>query len=112
MKKTSRNLEVDPGEPIMLRRAAMQNLLAPARCFTEFIQSNAPELSFIIKGWQVPKVEAGRSLPVDTLPRSEELADRLKVSRSWYSHIETGREVPNLKRLQQIARALGVTVEV
>ncbi len=41
----------------------------------------------------------------------EELAERLKVSQSWYSRIETGREVPNLKRLQQIARALGVKVK-
>ena len=32
------------------------------------------------------------------------------VSQSWLARIETGREVPNLKRLQQIARALGVKV--
>jgi transcriptional regulator with XRE-family HTH domain len=41
----------------------------------------------------------------------EELAEKLRVSQSWLSRIETGREVPNLKRLQQIARALGVTVK-
>jgi transcriptional regulator with XRE-family HTH domain len=38
----------------------------------------------------------------------EELAERLNVSQSWLARIETGREVPNLRRLQQIARVLGV----
>jgi transcriptional regulator with XRE-family HTH domain len=41
----------------------------------------------------------------------EELADRLNVSQSWLARIETGREIPNLKRLQQIARALDVKVK-
>jgi transcriptional regulator with XRE-family HTH domain len=41
----------------------------------------------------------------------EELAERLTVSQSWLARIETGRETPNLKRLQQIARALGVKVK-
>jgi transcriptional regulator with XRE-family HTH domain len=41
----------------------------------------------------------------------EELAEKLNVSQSWLARIETGREVPNLKRLQQIARALGVKVK-
>jgi transcriptional regulator with XRE-family HTH domain len=41
----------------------------------------------------------------------EELAERLNVSQSWLARIETGREVPNLKRLQQIARALDVKVK-
>jgi transcriptional regulator with XRE-family HTH domain len=41
----------------------------------------------------------------------EQLADRIRVSRVWIGLIETGREIPNLKRLQQIARALGVTVK-
>ena len=41
----------------------------------------------------------------------EELAERLNVSQSWLARIETGREVPNLKRLQQIARVLGVKVK-
>jgi transcriptional regulator with XRE-family HTH domain len=41
----------------------------------------------------------------------EELAERLNVSQSWLARIETGREIPNLKRLQQIARALGVKVK-
>jgi transcriptional regulator with XRE-family HTH domain len=41
----------------------------------------------------------------------EELAERLNVSQSWLARIETGREIPNLKRLQQIARALDVKVK-
>jgi transcriptional regulator with XRE-family HTH domain len=41
----------------------------------------------------------------------EELAARLNVSQSWLARIETGREIPNLKRLQQIARALQVKVK-
>jgi transcriptional regulator with XRE-family HTH domain len=41
----------------------------------------------------------------------EELAERLNVSQSWLARVETGRETPNLKRLQQIARALGVKVK-
>jgi transcriptional regulator with XRE-family HTH domain len=41
----------------------------------------------------------------------EQLAERLNVSQSWLARIETGREIPNLRRLQQIARALGVTVK-
>jgi len=41
----------------------------------------------------------------------EQLADRLNVSQSWLARIETGREIPNLKRLQQIAKALGVQVK-
>jgi transcriptional regulator with XRE-family HTH domain len=41
----------------------------------------------------------------------EELAERLNVSQSWLARIETGREIPNLKRLQQIAQALGVKVK-
>jgi transcriptional regulator with XRE-family HTH domain len=41
----------------------------------------------------------------------EELAERLNVSQSWLARIETGRETPNLKRLQQIARALDVKVK-
>jgi transcriptional regulator with XRE-family HTH domain len=41
----------------------------------------------------------------------EELAERLNVSQSWLARIETGREVPSLKRLQRIARALAVKVK-
>jgi transcriptional regulator with XRE-family HTH domain len=41
----------------------------------------------------------------------EELAERLNVSQSWLARVETGREVPNLRRLQQIARALAVKVK-
>jgi transcriptional regulator with XRE-family HTH domain len=41
----------------------------------------------------------------------EELAERLNVSQSWLARIETGRETPNLRRLQQIARAVGVKVK-
>jgi transcriptional regulator with XRE-family HTH domain len=41
----------------------------------------------------------------------EELAERLNVSQSWLARIETGREVPNLRRLQQIAQALAVKVK-
>jgi hypothetical protein len=39
MKKTSRDVEVDAGKSVLLRSAAMQDLLATASCFTEFIQS-------------------------------------------------------------------------
>jgi transcriptional regulator with XRE-family HTH domain len=41
----------------------------------------------------------------------EELADRLNVSQSWLARIETAKEIPNLRRLQQIARALDVKVK-
>jgi transcriptional regulator with XRE-family HTH domain len=41
----------------------------------------------------------------------EELAEQLNVSQSWLARIETGREVPNLRRLQQIARVLDVKVK-
>jgi transcriptional regulator with XRE-family HTH domain len=41
----------------------------------------------------------------------EQLAERLNVSQSWLARIETAKEVPNLKRLQQIARALEVKVK-
>jgi transcriptional regulator with XRE-family HTH domain len=42
----------------------------------------------------------------------EELAERLRVSQSWLARVETAKEIPNLKRLQQIARALSVKVKV
>jgi transcriptional regulator with XRE-family HTH domain len=41
----------------------------------------------------------------------EQLAERLNVSQSWLARIETGREIPNLRRLQQIAQALEVKVK-
>jgi transcriptional regulator with XRE-family HTH domain len=61
------------------------------------------------KNWKlartIQKIRKGRQIT------QEELADRLNVSQSWLARIETGREIPNLKRLQQIARALDVKVK-
>ena len=61
------------------------------------------------KNWKlartIQKIRKGRQIT------QEELADRLNVSQSWLTRIETGREIPNLKRLQQIARALDVKVK-
>lgn len=41
----------------------------------------------------------------------EVLAEMIHTSWTWIAHIETGRETPNLKMLQKIARALGVKVK-
>jgi transcriptional regulator with XRE-family HTH domain len=60
------------------------------------------------KNWQlarnIQKIRKAKQIT------QEELAERLNVSQSWLARIETGREVPNLRRLQQIARALQVKV--
>jgi len=40
----------------------------------------------------------------------EQLAEKIHTSWTWVAHIETGRETPNLKMLEKIARALGVKV--
>jgi transcriptional regulator with XRE-family HTH domain len=41
----------------------------------------------------------------------EELAEKIHTSSTWVTYIETGREIPNLKMLQKIARALGIKVK-
>jgi transcriptional regulator with XRE-family HTH domain len=60
------------------------------------------------KNWQlartIQKIRQAKQIT------QEDLAERLNVSQSWLARIETAKEVPNLKRLQQIARALGVKV--
>jgi transcriptional regulator with XRE-family HTH domain len=43
--------------------------------------------------------------------RQEQLAEKIGTSTPWIGHIETGREAPNLKMLQKIARVLGVKVK-
>jgi DNA polymerase IV len=71
-------------------------------------QTNDPkELSKHLKhNWQLARnIQNIRKAKQIT---QEELAERLNVSQSWLARIETGREVPNLRRLQQIARVLGV----
>ncbi len=40
----------------------------------------------------------------------EALAEKIGVSQTWIAYIETGRNKPNLKMLEKIARALGVKV--
>ena len=39
-----------------------------------------------------------------------QLAERIFVARSYISHFESGRSVPDLEQTQRLARALGVTV--
>ena len=41
----------------------------------------------------------------------EQLAEKIGTSTPWIGHIETGRELPNLKMLQKIARVLDVKVK-
>jgi len=41
----------------------------------------------------------------------EQLAEKINTSWTWIAHIETGREIPNLKMLQKIARVLDVKVK-
>jgi DNA-binding XRE family transcriptional regulator len=41
----------------------------------------------------------------------EQLAEKIGTSTPWIGHIETGRETPNLKMVQKIARALKVKVK-
>lgn len=41
----------------------------------------------------------------------EELAEKIGTSQTWIAYIETGRNKPNLKMLEKIAKALGVKVK-
>lgn len=41
----------------------------------------------------------------------EELAEKIGVSQTWIAYIETGRDVPNIKMLGKIAKAIGVKVK-
>jgi transcriptional regulator with XRE-family HTH domain len=41
----------------------------------------------------------------------EQLVEKISTSTPWIGHIETGRELPNVKMLQKIARALRVKVK-
>jgi transcriptional regulator with XRE-family HTH domain len=41
----------------------------------------------------------------------EQLAEKIGTSTPWIGHIETGRELPNVKMLEKIARALQVKVK-
>jgi len=41
----------------------------------------------------------------------EELAEKIGVTQTWITYIETGRNKPNLKMLEKIAKALGVKVK-
>lgn len=41
----------------------------------------------------------------------EELAEKIGVSQTWIAYLETGRNKPNLKMLEKIAKALGVKVK-
>lgn len=41
----------------------------------------------------------------------EALAEKIGVSQTWIAYIETGRNKPNLKMLEKIAKALGVKVK-
>lgn len=42
------------------------------------------------------------------LQTHQEIADKAKISRSTYSHIENGLRNPSVKTAKKIARALGV----
>ena len=41
----------------------------------------------------------------------EELAEKIGTSQTWIAYIETGRNRPNLKMLEKIAKVLGVKVK-
>lgn len=41
----------------------------------------------------------------------EALAEKIGASQTWIAYIETGRNKPNLKMLEKIAKALGVKVK-
>jgi putative transcriptional regulator len=41
----------------------------------------------------------------------EQLAEKIGTSTPWIGHIETGRELPNVKMLQKIAHALRVKMK-
>lgn len=38
----------------------------------------------------------------------EELAEKIGTSQTWIAYIETGRNRPNIKMLEKIAKVLGV----
>jgi transcriptional regulator with XRE-family HTH domain len=61
------------------------------------------------KQWQlgrhIQKVRKANGLTQD------QLAEKIGTSTPWIGHIETGREVPNVKMLEKIARALRVKVK-
>jgi transcriptional regulator with XRE-family HTH domain len=56
-------------------------------------------------GRRIQKIRKAKGLT------QEQLAEKIGTSTPWIGHIETGRELPNLKLLQKIARALGVKVK-
>lgn len=41
----------------------------------------------------------------------EALAEKIGVSQTWIAYIETGRNKPNIKMLEKIAKVLGVKVK-
>ena len=41
----------------------------------------------------------------------EALAEKISTSQTWIAYIETGRNRPNLKMLEKIAKVLGVKVK-
>lgn len=41
----------------------------------------------------------------------EQLAEKIHVSQTWIAYIETGRDTPNLKMLEKIAKVLEVQVK-
>ena len=41
----------------------------------------------------------------------EKLAEKIGTSQTWIAYIETGRNRPNLKMLEKIAKVLGVKVK-
>ena len=41
----------------------------------------------------------------------EELAEKIHVSQTWITLIETGKKTPNLRLLQKIAKVIGVKVK-
>jgi transcriptional regulator with XRE-family HTH domain len=61
------------------------------------------------KHWQlgrhIQKVRKAKGLTQD------QLAERIGTSTPWIGHIETGRELPNVKMLEKIARVLKVKVK-
>jgi transcriptional regulator with XRE-family HTH domain len=61
------------------------------------------------KNWQlgrhIQKIRKAKGIT------QEQLAEKIGTSTPWIGHIETGRELPNLKMLQKIARVLQVKVK-
>jgi transcriptional regulator with XRE-family HTH domain len=56
-------------------------------------------------GRQIQKVRKANGVT------QEQLAEKIGTSTPWIGQIETGRELPNVKMLEQIARALKVKVK-